>query len=290
MSNEQIYSILVFFGILTATVILAVTFNKIFGRFIRNSSTIIQNDPTNYKFLRHAITGLIYIVGFSWALFTLPTFKTIASSLLTGAGILAVVVGLASQHALSNIMSGIFIIIFKPFRVNDRLRLKDNTLAGIVEDITLRHTIIRDFEHRRIIIPNSIISNEIIVNSDYGDDRICKWVEVGISYNSNIGKARQIIKEEIKKHPLYIDARTKSEIEEGVEEIPVRVISLGDFSILMRGYAWTKDTADAFQLGCDLLEVLKKRFDEEADIEIPYPYQNIVLTRQTTKHHETKKA
>jgi len=71
--------------------------------------------------------------------------------MLAGAGILAVAVGFASQAALSNIISGVFVVIFKPFRVGDRLKI--NELTGVVEDITLRHTVIRDLENKRIIIP-----------------------------------------------------------------------------------------------------------------------------------------
>jgi len=102
----------------------------------------------------------------------MPNLRALASSFLAGAGILAVAVGFASQHALGNIISGVFIVIFKPFRVTDRVKLRE--LTGVVEDITLRHTIIRDFENKRIIIPNFLISEEIIVNSNFEDDRICK--------------------------------------------------------------------------------------------------------------------
>lgn len=97
----------------------------------------------------------------SWAVYETNALRTVATSLLAGAGILAVAVGFASQQALSNIVSGIMIVIFKPFRVNDRLNI-GTTFNGIVEDITLRHTVIRDFENKRIIVPNMVISQECL--------------------------------------------------------------------------------------------------------------------------------
>ncbi len=262
-----------FAGIMIATVILAWLVNRFFKRLIRRSTAIMKNDPTNYLFLRHALTAMIYLVGFGIAIFMMPNLRTLASSMLAGAGIVAVAVGFASQHALSNIISGVFIIIFKPFRVNDRMKV--GTMYGVVEDVTLRHTVIKDLENRRIIIPNSIISNEVIVNSDFGDDKICKWIEFGISYDSDVEKAKAIMREEILNHPLLIDNRTPEQIEAGDILVPVRVIGLGESSVNLRGWAWTKDTADAFLMSCDLNESIKKRFDAE-DIEIPFPHRTLV--------------
>ena len=108
----------VFLGIVVGTIVIATLFRRFFSWYIKKSVTILKNDPTNYQFLKHAITALIYLLGLGWAFWTIPAFQALAGSLLTGAGILAVIAGFASQHALSNIMSGIFIIIFKPFRVN----------------------------------------------------------------------------------------------------------------------------------------------------------------------------
>jgi small-conductance mechanosensitive channel len=270
---NSIEYIVIFIGILLLTILVAYLVNRFFKRLIRKSTEEIKNDPTNYLFLRHAITAIIYIVGFSIAIYSLPNLRALASSLLAGAGILAVAIGFASQHALSNIISGVFIIIFKPFRVNDRIKLRD--MNGIIEDITLRHTVIRDFENKRIIIPNSVISEETIVNSDIGDNKICKWIEIGISYDSDIDKAKKIIKEEILNHPLNIDPRNPQQIEDGEELAPVRVLGLGDSSVNLRGWAWAKDAADAFKMGCDLSEIIKKRFDFEG-VEIPFPHRTLV--------------
>jgi len=263
-----------FIGIIIVTLVFGYTFNRLFRRFIKRSTLIVRNDPTNYHFLRHAITAVIYLVGLGWAVYSVPELRTVANSLLAGAGILAVAVGFASQHALSNIISGLFIIIFKPFRVNDRLRIRD-TLYGIVEDITLRHTVIRDLENRRILIPNAVISDEVIVNADFGDDKICLWLEIGISYESDIDKAKTIMKEEAMAHPLHVDNRKPEQIEEGVEVVVVRVLSLDEYAVRLRAWVWAENNADAFSMKCDLLESVKKRFDAEG-IEIPYPHRTLV--------------
>lgn len=262
------------------TIVLATIVNKVLLRIISKASQDLKNDSTSYNFLRHVIVALVYLVGFGLAIYFVPKLRNIASGMLAGAGIVAVAIGFASQHALSNVISGLFIVMFKPFRINDRLALR--TFQGIVEDITLRHTVIRDFENKRIIIPNSVISDEILVNADFAEERICKWIDVGISYDSDIDLAKSILADEILNHPLHIDPRSPEDIASGVPEAIVRVISLGDSMVQLRGWAWAKDAASSFQMSCDLLESIKKRFDREG-VSIPYPHRTVYIRSEAEK-------
>lgn len=267
--------------IFMVTVLIAIIFNRMMKRFFKKSSDHLSNDPVNYQFLRRAILALIYLVGLSLTIYAIPELRTLAKSVLAGAGIMAVAVGFASQAALSNIIAGIFLVIFKPFRVNDRIMIK-GTISGVVEDITLRHTIIRNYQNRRVILPNSLISEEVIINADLIDSVICQWIELGISYDADIELAKQIITEEVSKHPDFIDHRTEEELAEGAPLVRIRLISLGDFSVNLRAYAWAKDQVIAFAMQCDLLESIKKRFDNEG-IEIPFPYRTLVFKDQPSK-------
>ena len=271
----QDVNIIEFTVISGCTVVLAYTTDVFFNRFLVRSARIMNNDPTKYKFLRHFLRAVIYITGFAWAISEVPYLKSVSSSLLAGAGVLAVAVGFASQQALSNIVSGLFIIIFKPFRINDRLKLtKDNMLQGVVEDITLRHTIIRDFANRRIIVPNSVISQEILINADFTEDKIIKYVEINVSLTADLSKAKQIMREEVLAHPLHLDPRTEEEKAKGMEKVPVKVVALGEYFVTVRVWACARNASDAFDMYCDLLEVIKLRFDKEG-VEIPIPQRNI---------------
>jgi len=280
---DSIKSFPVFICIILATVILGYLFNRYAVRLIRKSSLYINNDPTNYKFLRHAITALIYIIGFGLAVNEFEPLRGIANSLLAGAGILAVAIGFASQAALSNIISGIMIIIFRPFRVNDRLKIRDN-LSGTVEDITLRHTVIRDFENRRIIIPNDVISKEVIINSDFNDDKICKWIEVTIDYHSDIDQAKKILQEETMNHPFVRDGRNEEDKLNNVPIVVVRVIDLLDLGVRIRAWAWADDTSKASILRWDVLEKIKHRFDVEG-IAIPVSNATINIKESNAKEN-----
>lgn len=265
--------------VITILVIIAITISaqwllkRAYKRFEEGKSQIIIDDPTNFRFLYYAFVALIYITGIGFAIWNIPSLRHIAQSMLASAGILAIVIGFASQQALGNIISGVFIVMFKPYRINDRISIKD-TLRGVVEDINLRHTIIRNFENQRIIVPNSIISNEILINSNYTDDKICKLINLGISYGSDIDKAREIMSDEIKNHPLNIDVRKPEDIEKGIPRVTVRVVGLSDSSVNMRAWAWASDPPSGFILECDVTESIKKRFDKEGVV-IPFPQRTI---------------
>lgn len=270
--------------ILVLTTVLASLVKRGFSKFIERSTDDLNNDPTNYKFMQHSLVSVIYVAGFSFAIYLIPVLSHIAGSLLGAAGILAIAVGFASQQALGNIISGLFIVMYKPYRINDRITLKSD-MRGMVEDINLRHTVIRNFENQRIIIPNSVMSSEVLINSNYIDDKICRFIEIGISYGSDVDRAKQIMLEEVQNHPEYMDTRKPEDIEKGVPPVIVRVLSLGDSSVLLRAWAWAKDAPTAFIMSCDLTESIKKRFDSEG-IVIPFPQRTVsyLETGKTTEN------
>jgi len=259
--------------IIVITIIIQWLLKRAFNRLVEGRSHIKIDDPTNFRFLYYTLVAIVYITGFSLAIWNIPSLRHVAQSMLASAGILAIVIGFASQQALGNIVSGMFIVMFKPYRINDRISIRDS-LRGVVEDINLRHTIIRNFENQRIIIPNSIISNEILINSNYTDDKICKLINIGISYGSDIDKAREIMSDEIQNHPLNIDVRKPEDIEKGTPRVTVRVIALGESSVNLRAWAWASTPPDGFVLECDVTESIKKRFDREG-IVIPFPQRTV---------------
>lgn len=261
--------------IILLTIIVASITTRIINVMIKKNREIEDNDDvTNLIFFKRSVVVLIYLTGISFAIYMIPQLRVVAASLLAGAGLFAIAIGFASQAALANVIGGLFIVMFKPYKIGDRIQVRMD-LNGVVEDINLRHTVIRNFENKRIIIPNSVISNEVVINSNYEDNKICKWIDMGISYDSDIDLAKEIIKDEILKHPLFVDNRTEEQIEEGEEIVPVRVILMGESSVNLRGWSWAENPPDAFVMGCDLLESIKKRFDKEG-IEIPFPHRTLV--------------
>lgn len=273
-ANTSVARIVTIIVIIVLTIVVSRIARVILNKNIAKSSTHLKVDPTQYQFLKHVIIVSIYILGIIAVIYTIPGLRSLSVSLLAGAGVLAVVIGFASQQAFANIISGVFIVIFKPFRVGDRILVTND--LGIVEDITLRHTVIRNFKNQRVIIPNSIISDERITNSNITDEKIARWIDFSISYDSDIDLARKIMSEEIEKHPSSIDVRKESDKDQ--PRVKVRVIGFGDSSVNLRALAWVAHPGDGWTMFCDLNESIKKRFDAEG-VEIPFPYRTIVYKK-----------
>lgn len=262
--------------VIAITIALGIVFNYLADRYIKKSSLSKHLDPTSFVFARKIISAIIYIVGISFALVQIPALKTVGHSLLAGAGILSLVAGLASQQALSNIMSGFLIVLFKPFKINDRITF--NNYTGTVEEINLRQVVLRDLENNRVIVPNSVISSQVIVNTNLNDTKVVKGVQIGIGYSSDIGKALKIMEEEISNHPFYLDLRTDEDKKNGVPIVTTRVVSLDDSSVGLKAWANAENNSNGYILYCDVLRSIKERFDKEG-IEIPYNYQNVIIQK-----------
>jgi len=262
--------IIIFFTIIVQKVV-----KQFITQSFHKSSRVLKVDETNYKFFKHLISAIIYILGFSLAIYAIPSLRSLSVSLFAGAGIVAVIVGFASQQAFSNFVSGIIITIFKPFRVGDRIKIGTD-IRGIVEDLNLHHTVIRNFENKRIVIPNAVISSQTIENSTLLDEKVCRFIEFSVGYDTNLDQACRSMQEEAEKHPLCRDNRSSEDRRKKEPIVKVRVVGFTDSGVTLRAAVWVKDPNSAFILNCDLNKSIKERFDKEG-IEIPYPYRMVVF-------------
>ena len=253
---------------IVATVIVVRLINRALVIYFKFASEKLKVDETTYTVVRRIIIVTIYVTGGIVVISLIPGLPDLVLGMAAGAGIAAIVIGLAAQRALSNVFSGISIAIFRPFRVGDVVEMENE--YGTIEDITLRHTVIRTWQNKRLIIPNSRISEETIINWTIGDLTVLWKVDFGISYDSDIDLARSIILDEINKHPDVMHEEDR--------EAKVRVTELGDFAVNLRALFWVRDRPTAWGTGAEIRESVKKRFDREG-VEIPFPYRTVVFKK-----------
>jgi small-conductance mechanosensitive channel len=118
---------------------------------------------TRYRVLRRSLMGAIIFLGLLSALLLIPQVRALAGGLLASSAVLALVIGLAAQRTLSNFVAGVMIGLSQPIRLGDRVGVADG--EGVVEEIGLVYTQIRQDDRTRLVIPNELLASDTIRNS-----------------------------------------------------------------------------------------------------------------------------
>ena len=125
--------------------------NRIFRRITDHMKEINKSGATLAAFLRYPVLFLIYFAAFAIIVSSIPGLNEAMTKLLAAGGVLAVVFGLAGQEALGSIASGMMILAFRPFVIGDVVNVVSQGVAGTVEEISLRHTVLRTIENLSLI-------------------------------------------------------------------------------------------------------------------------------------------
>jgi small-conductance mechanosensitive channel len=150
---------------------------------------------TRYLVLRRAVTVSILVVGLSSALLVIPQVRALAGGLLASSAVLGLIVGFASQQVLSNFMAGLVIALTQPVRIGDRVTYASE--EGTVEEIGLTYTFIRTLDRRRLVVPNSKLSSDTIVNSSIRSRETLAVVSVPVPLTSDLGAVVETLQAEV---------------------------------------------------------------------------------------------
>ncbi|MDJ0920824.1 MAG: mechanosensitive ion channel [Henriciella sp.] len=237
-------------------VIIGLRVASILGRIVRNIANEREDiDDTVGNFfgsmVRWAIMAAVFIAA-------LQVFGVQATSFVAVLGALTLAIGLSLQGALGNIASGVMIMIFRPYKLEDYVEVAG--VAGTVKDINLFQTVLATVDNVQIMIPNSQSIDGVIKNySGYSTRRVD--LTFGIDYDDDINKAIGIIQSIVNadKRPLRDP------------EPFVRVVTLNDSSVDIQSRTWVK-AGDYWEFRFDLLQAVKEAFDQQG-VTIPYPHQ-----------------
>lgn len=273
ISDQGILKYSLFTTVCTIIVMLVISY------LLRHLTTKLIERHDQHNNVKLLLRTKDLVIGFlcAYAILDLfQPFQTLLKTLLAGGGVLAVVIGLAAQEAAGNFINGFMILIFKPFKVGDLIKINHEELVGTVVDISIRHTIIKTYENTEIVIPNSVIDKAVLENVTAVGDQKGNFLEVEISYESDLTKAMEIIRDEVMKHPRYLDTRTKADKANGVPPVVIRLIDFGESGIRLKATIYSKDYAEGYAMLSDIRIAIKKRFDAEG-IEIPYPHRTVIM-------------
>ena len=150
---------------------------------------------TRFRVLRRAITATIIAVGLFSALLVIPQVRAVAGGLLASTAVLGVILGLASQQTLGNFIAGLLIATTQPVRIGDRVSYADE--SGVVEEIGLTYTFIRTGDRRRLVVPNSKLASDTIVNASIRSSETFAEVSVPVPLSADLEGAVEALRDDV---------------------------------------------------------------------------------------------
>lgn len=229
---------------------------------VRKSLNKTGMDKGAVQFLCSFLKALLYILLIFGIGMNFGIKESSVAALLGTAG---VTIGLALQGGLSNLAGGVMLLIFKPFQVGDYIIVdKANGWEGTVYKIEICYTTLLSVDYRHIVIPNGTLSGNTVINLTARDMRKLE-LKVGISYDSDMHKAKQILEQILKE-----DKGTRED-----QDMLVYVDELAESGVILGFRVWVP-TEDYWTVRWRLNEKIKDEFDRQG-IVIPYQQLDVHL-------------
>jgi small-conductance mechanosensitive channel len=159
---------------------------------------------------------------------------------------------MAAQNTLGNLIAGVSLVLYRPFRLGDQLQVNapSGLETGIVENISLGYTVLRAGDERRLVIPNSLMAGQTIINLSMSKLPVPCLAVITLEHEADVDKARQILLEVARQNSQAPGTPT------------CRITNLSGAGVTVTLTAWAANPAVAPDLKCDLLEGAKKRLDQ----------------------------
>jgi MscS family membrane protein len=194
----------------------------------------------------------------------LQRFGVNVASLVVSLGVGSLAVGLAAQDTLSNMFAGFTILVDRPFRVGDRIQLSTGE-TGDVQSIGMRATLIKTAEDTILIVPNSILVKERLVNQSRPTRHLLTRVEVGVAFGSDLGKVKEVLRR----------AALASSRVDPDREPSVQITRFGEFTVNFLVMFWARDYAEQGLARTEVYEAVHDGL-AAAGIEIPVPTRRVI--------------
>lgn len=233
------------------------TFNKI----------LKLNNRLHLKFLRSTLSVVVIIICVYSCLSQFEVTKDVSKTLLQSGSLIIAIATFAAQQALGNIISGFSISLARPFDVGQKVKVMSGSSViaeGIISDITIRHTVIKQFDGQSCIVPNSTMDSCVVINTNYTEN-VGNFFEIEISFDSDIDKAIEIMSKVCIEEPLSINT----------EKNKVLINKLSTNGVVLKTTIWTNTLDDNFQACSNIRRKLLEEFEKE-NIKIPFNTYSII--------------
>lgn len=247
----------------------------VFRRFSKNS------DKIHRRFLGKLMYVVVIILCLASIIGEIDPTLNLHSTLLKGSALIVAIVGFAAQTAISDLICGFLISIHKPFEIGDRV-IPEGMEPGIVEDITLRHTVLRIYDGFRVVVPNSEMNAKVIVNTGWKTDRRGVHLTYSVGYDTDIQTAMDVIRDCVAESPYTLGIETNGIMEDSG---PVYFLKFADSALILETTIWVTRETSTYVATTDVNMRVNRAFKEHG-IEIPYNFINVVERENTSSEED----
>ena len=267
MTNNDLYYGLALFVIM---VVLYKLVDVVFLPFRRRNSMLVT--------FTKAVLKVTLLVTFGMRIISMiPFLQDFASQILMSSSLIVVVLGFVFQEGLTNIVHGFIISVFHPFKIGDRITVTvdGENITGYVQAITARHTVLQNVVNSAcVIVPNAKMDMSVVNNSYFDKSSLStNFLDLEITYESNLEKALALIAQAVEKHPLVAAARTAKQI---TDPVTVMVRELTKDGVSIRAIVVTQTVEENFAACSDIRRYLVHCFTEDPELEFAYPHLQLV--------------
>jgi small-conductance mechanosensitive channel len=219
-----------------------------------------------------AFRVLQIVVLVSAVLAALSIWGVNLGGLLVGAGFLGIVVGMAARQTLGSLIAGLVLMFARPFEIGDWVRIGDQ--QGIVTDITIINTRMRNVSGEQVVMPNDVVSQSTVINRSQ-DKRLRLSVPVGIDYEADVERAEELAAEATREVSMVLDTPKPSVVPTAFDDSAI--------TLDVRYWISHPSAAKEARSKAAVIREIKSRFDE-AEVTIPFPQVTLSERAESAEH------
>ena len=197
-------------------------------------------------------------------------FNVNVSALVATLGVTSIAIALAAQEVLGNMISGFIIMVDQPFRIGDRIELRELDTWGDVQDIGLHSTRILTRDHRLVSVPNALIGKSQVVNHSIPSTVFRVQTHVGVAYGTDIDHVRKVLVDSLKEEDWVMTDKP----------IEALFLEFQDSGLLFRVRCWIEDYVETRRVIDKMNTAIYKALNA-SDIEIPFPQRVVHMAKNT---------
>lgn len=255
-------------NLLVAIVVFAISYflsgfiRKYLSKFLKK-----HVDQASIRSLISTLASVLIIAGGLFIALRVLNLDTVLKSMLAGAGVAGLAIGLALQSSLSNTFSGVYLSVQDVINVGDWV--ETNGFSGTVHEVNLRNTVIREPDNNLVMIPN-----RMVVENPFKNVGLTKQIRViltcGVGYDSDLDFVEKLTKDTIEEHCN----------KDPEKDIEFHYLEFGDSSINFQVRFWVDAQAkmSILEARSEAIKVIKKAFDKN-NIDIPYPIRTVYMKK-----------